>query len=71
MKAATSLTSLYNIILKIAGPVEAKNAVSTATYLVLAELQEDGIEISQENIDLKLELYVEDFIQVASKTNVA
>lgn len=71
MKAATSLTSLYNIILKIAGPVEAKNAVSTATYLVLAQLQEDGLEITQENIDLKLELYVEDFIQVASKTNVA
>lgn len=71
MNTSSSLVTLYNIIYEIAGPIEAKESVSTAVYLVIAAIQEQGLPITSDLIELKLAAYVQDFIEVAEKNKVA
>jgi hypothetical protein len=71
MKTSHSLASLYDIINRLMGPKEAKRSVTTALSLVICEIQDEGSEVTPELIEKKLEIYVNDFIEVAKNTNVA
>lgn len=71
MKSAESLSALYDIILKLAGHRDAHMAVTTALSSVIYDIKEEGLSVTPDLIDKKLEIYVKDFIEVAEKTNVA
>jgi hypothetical protein len=70
MDSAKSLSTLYDIINKMLGPVGAKKAVSTAVSLVISDLQDEGIAITPEILEKRIYDYVQDFVE-ASKTEVA
>ena len=70
MDTATSLATLYKIIEKLLGPIEAKKSVTAAVSLAISDLQEEFLPITPENLQIRIESYVEDFID-ASKDKVA
>jgi hypothetical protein len=72
MKSSQSLETLYKIVNKIKGPIEAKNFLADVLFSAVDELQEEGLEITQEAIDKKLAEVAKDFLEVSkSKNNVA
>lgn len=71
MKASESLSELYRIISIAINERAARESVQSAIGNVMYEIHEAGEEVTAENIDRRLELYVNDFIEVAKKTNVA
>jgi hypothetical protein len=70
MDAAKSLSSLYEVIEKAFGPVQARQALQAAVNIVIFDLQEASLPITPENIQAGLEKYATDFIEVA-KANAA
>lgn len=44
MKSSKSLETLYNIVHKIKGPIEAKNFLADVLFSAVDELQEEKIE---------------------------
>ena len=71
MKSSESLATLYRIISKAINKTAAYHAVDAAFGNVLHDIRDAGEEITSENLDRRLEVYVNDFIEVAKKTNVA
>lgn len=72
MKSSKSLETLYKIVHKIKGPIEAKNFLADVLFSAIDELQEEGTEINQEAIDKKLAEVASDFLEVSkSKNHVA
>lgn len=69
MKASESLIALYNVINKMSGPIEAKKLLSTAVYNVVCDLQDEGLEVSQQNLDERLAKVANDFITVTKNKN--
>jgi hypothetical protein len=70
MNSLKPIETLYSIIQKRFGDREARSAVLSMVGIILYDLQEEGLPISEENLSEKLEKYVEDFVQ-ASKSDVA
>ena len=70
MNSLKPIETLYSIIQKRFGDREARSAVLSMVGIILYELQEEGLPISEENLSEKLEKYVEDFVQ-ASKSDVS
>jgi hypothetical protein len=62
---------LYREMERIEGSQEAKKALSDIFSIVLHEIQYDGIEFTSEELEKRLRPYLNDFIEVAKKTNVA
>lgn len=71
MKSSESLATLYRIISKAINKTAAHQAVDAAFGNVIHDIREAGEDITSENLDRRLEVYVNDFIEVAKKTNVA
>ena len=69
MKASQSLSILYNIVNKKSGSIEAKNLVSTAVYNIIADLQDEGLEVNEKNIEQRLAQVTNDFITVTKNKN--
>ncbi len=71
MNTANSLASLYQIFSQLVGPIEAKESVSTAIFLVITQIQDEGLEVTAELIESRIFRYAQDFIEVAEKNKVA
>ena len=71
MKTAESLAALYKIINKLNGPIAAKESISAAVYLIICDLQQEGLEVTPEQIEKRLSDYAQDFIEVDQKNNAA
>lgn len=71
MKTSKALATLYSIIEKEMGAVKAKQSVSNAVYLVICDIQDAKLSVTAEEIENRLEEYVNDYVEVAAKTNVA
>jgi hypothetical protein len=65
-----SLEIIYGLIKKKYGEIRAKSTLKAIIGNVLDDLETEGISVSEENISLRLEKYVQDFTE-ASKTDVA
>jgi hypothetical protein len=71
MNSSNALASLYSIMNKLLGPIEAKRSVTTAINLVICDIQDEGLEVTPELIESKIASYVKDFVEVAEKNKVA
>lgn len=61
MSTSKSLQELYQLIKSNSGPIEAKNYLSTTIYNIISEIHEEGLEVSEELIQKKLEKEISDF----------
>jgi len=64
MNSSTQIIRMYQITEELMGKIEAKKSVSTMISLVINDLQEEGKEINEENLNTRLEIYVKDFYDV-------
>jgi hypothetical protein len=64
------MEELYHIFKKIVGPKEAKHALLDSIAVALYEIEESGLEVTEETISDRLQEVLKDF-QEASKNNVA
>ena len=71
MESSKSLVTLYRIIKNEIGTLEAKRALTSAIYNVVSEIQEEGKEVTEYELETRLESYVNDFVQTSKKSDVA
>lgn len=69
MKSSESLVALYNIVNKQDGPVEARRFLKVAIGDVIGDLQDEGLEVNEDNIERRLVQLANDFISVATNKN--
>lgn len=69
MKSTDSLSKLYNIINKIDGPIEARRFLKAAIGNVIGDLQDEGLEVNESNLEIRLAQYLEDFETVTKNKN--
>lgn len=62
---------MYQMTEELMGKKEAKKSVSTMISLIINDLQEEGKEINEENLNARLETYVKDFYDVYLATKSA
>lgn len=67
MDAKEAMESLYKVIHKLSGPIEAKNAVSGAIFNIITDLHDEGLPVTGEAIEVRLAKYAEEFVYVAQK----
>ena len=71
MRTSQDMGDLYRIIDELAGSTQAKEALVTMLYNVVTELQEDGLAVTNDNLEERIHNYVKDFKEVSDKTNAA
>lgn len=71
MEMAKAVTDLYSLFEKLQGPVEAKELVVAIISVTFSEMQEEGIQITPEELEKRIIASANDFLEVAKKTNVA
>lgn len=71
MNTSKALATLYSIIEKEMGTVRAKQSVSTAVQLVISDILDEKLPVTAEEIEKRLESYVNDYVEVAAKTSAA
>lgn len=70
MNSFKSIETIYKVLLPKFGHLEATNALSDVLAVVLHRLNEEGLAITEENIQHRLVEIANDYIE-ASKSNVA
>jgi hypothetical protein len=70
MKSVQYLETLYNIMNREMGPIEAKIFVSDAVFNIISELQENSLPVTEDAISKKLAEKVSDYLK-ASKNFAA
>lgn len=70
VEASKSIVSLYKSLVRIVGHLEAKNTITDALFIALDDLHTEGLPITEENINKRLQKFAEDF-EETSKTDVA
>lgn len=66
MKSAQYLETLYSIMNREMGPIEAKTFVSDAVFNIISELQEDSLPVTEEAISKKLAEKVSDYLKAST-----
>jgi hypothetical protein len=62
---------LYREIERIENSREARQTLSNIFRIVLHEIEDDGVKFTSEELEKRLNPYLNDLIEVAKKTNVA
>lgn len=70
MNTYESFENLYKTLEKVFGPIEAKSIASKILYIVLDDLQEESLPVSQMNLEERITKYISDFEEV-SRNHVA
>jgi hypothetical protein len=71
MKMAKAMTDLYSLFEKLQGPIEAKKLIVAIVNSNFSEMQEEGIQMTPEELEKRIIASANDFLEVAKKTNVA
>lgn len=70
MNSAKSIETLYNIIQKLSGPIEAKKFLADSLYNIMSEIQEENLPVTASEIEKRLSKKAYEYLEV-SKNNVA
>ncbi len=70
MEASKSIVSLYNILSKVSTQLDVKNTIADTIFIVLDDLANEGLPVTEENVNARLKKFADDFTE-ASKTDVA
>ena len=62
------MIAFYNLILRLKGPAEAKRVLSDVVYILVTNIQEEGMVVTNEELEKRFEIYTKEFIE-ASKSD--
>ena len=68
MTATKAIEQIYNLLAKELSPLEAKEGVAVILSIVIDELVEEGLDVSEENLNERLMLSYSEFKSAASKS---
>lgn len=71
MKATKSMAELYNLFEGLKGPAEARELIVAILHNNIADIQDEGLPLTAEELDKRVEAHINDYLEVAKKTNVA
>ena len=71
MKLSQSMAELYNVMAKLKGPVEARGLIEAIVHNAISDIQDSGMPITSNNLEKEIMKSLNDFLDVAKKTNVA
>jgi hypothetical protein len=70
MNTYESLETLYTTLEKIFGPDKAKTSTSKILFIVIDEIQQEGLPLTDSNLEERISKFINDFEEV-SKHQVA
>ena len=71
MKTIKSMAELFNIFSKLTNPIEAKELITTIVFNAISEIQEDGLAMTEKELEKRINDKLNDYLEVAKNTNVA
>ena len=71
MELAKAMTDLYSLFEKLQGPTEARKLIVAIVNCNFSEMQDEGIQMTPEELEKRIIGSANDFLEVAKKTNVA
>ncbi len=61
---------LYKILEKIFGPIKAKSSISKIIFIVIHDLIEEGLPITDSNIQERLLIFINDFEEASKDLSI-
>lgn len=71
MNVTKSMAELYNLFERLKGPIEARELIVTILHNNIADIQDEGVTLTAEELDKRILAHINDYLEVAKKTNVA
>ena len=71
MSVTQSMAELYSLFERLKGPIAARELVVTIIHNNIAEIQDEGLPITGEELDKRIQSHIKEYLEVAKKTNVA
>ena len=71
MNTTKNMAELYNLFSKITGNSEARKLISGIVYNAIADIQDEGIEVTDKELERRINIQINDYLIVLKKTNVA
>ncbi|MBA2405206.1 MAG: hypothetical protein H0V66_10580 [Bdellovibrionales bacterium] len=71
MNTTRSMVELYKLFERLKGPVEARELIVAIVFNNIADIQDEGLVMTAEELDKRMNAHINDYLEVAKKTNVA
>lgn len=71
MSTTKNMAELYNLFSKISGNSDARKLISDIVYNAIADIQDEGIEITDKELEKRINVQINEYLIVLKKTNVA
>ena len=71
MSTMKSIAELYKLFERLKGPTEARELVVAIIHNNIADIQDEGLLMTDEELEKRIQNHVNDYLEVAKKTNVA
>ena len=71
MNITRSMAELYNLFERLKGPIEARELIVAIVYNNMVDIQDEGLPMTAEELDKRISANINDYLDVAKKTNVA
>jgi|GEM_PF-3550839 len=71
MNLSKLMSDYYHLIEKLEGSKEARISLAGIITLVVYDIQNEGLVVTPEELEKRISNHINDFLEVAKKTNVA
>ena len=71
MSLSKLMSDYYHLIEKVEDSKEARNSLSGIVKLAIYDIQNEGLDLTPEELEKRISNHINDFLEVAKKTNVA
>ena len=71
MSTMKSIAELYKLFERLKGPTAARELVEAIVHNNIADIQDEGLLMTAEELEKRIKNHVNEYLEVAKKTNVA
>lgn len=71
MSLSKLMADYYHLIEKVENSTEARNSLAGIVTLVIYDIQNEGLELTAEELEKRISIHINDFLEVAKNTKVA
>ena len=71
MSLSKKMADYYYLIEKVENSTEARNSLAGIVKLVIYDIQNEGLELTAEELEKRISNHINDFIEVAKNSKVA
>jgi hypothetical protein len=71
MSLSKLMSDYYHLIEQVEDSKEARNSLAGIVKLAIYDIQNEGLDLTPEELEKRISNHINDFLDVAKKTNVA